>query len=241
MIPARIRLRAVAVSIFALSVLAAMVHANERARSQGVELILRAEVRGPSSSFAGEHARLTYTDNGSLAAGLDGSGALRAEFGPEPNSRDERKAVIAFARGASWYDAPAAVGPGSDRTAFGGAPTLVATARWGWRYDRGERLDEPRITLRMALPERYFADPQTARALDEAIRARNSWLSARRQAALEDRPFSEPEPGRIGVILSLPPGGGAPVIKGLIIGDERFDDTLTGPRRRLLEAIHEEE
>ena len=195
-----------------LAGLTAMLVQNEMARSQGRELVLEIVPVDPRDVFFGHYAILTYE----AFIGWDSDLNL-----PEGHQLGEGDTIyVALNEGPRFATPDRPVFADLDAARRNGAPFLEARLRVRPNPDE----DAPdRFHADYGLPPQYFADPETAMALQ------NLW-----QVDAENRANDEPGP-QFGVIVSVSQSGKA-VIKGLDLDGDRVYDTLTGPRLQLSEA-----
>ncbi len=257
------RLRAFLALIFVAAFFGIAVFRAEAARSSGQEIVLQTRPIDPRDIFFGHYAILSYAIN---AAALNdvADEALRAQV----DVRDRREkglrlspwsrrikldeVYLALAKQGHFFE-PVLLTQDRQKAAAAGVVLKVsATIRGG--YNCGDQTPQPdvwcrRLFAKLELPTRYYADKETALALEDRMAAQR-----RRERALRDFNFcrdrqaeaaTNPElnipercdgltqppadDSRFGVIFSVSEKGEA-VIKGVQINDERRLDSLTGAR-----------
>ncbi|MEO1150453.1 MAG: GDYXXLXY domain-containing protein [Pseudomonadota bacterium] len=255
------RARALLVLIVFAGVLGMALFQAERDRSSGRELILASAPIDPRDVFFGHYATLRYRVQGrNLGALIDET--LKDEIDDRPPSVSDRiyyplvgkdPLYVAFEKRGRFHE-PVRV---SRNRASLPANALVLKA-FG-RANRGTTTDtttQNAYSLRIAidLPRRYYADRETALAIEEkareAGRVRAEQRRFERCERERERAASNPQAvvskscetvtvppnldalDSFGVILSVPPGRD-PVIRGLLIEDRRIIDQLTGPKLML--------
>jgi hypothetical protein len=211
---------------------------HEQARSSGTEVVLQTYPIDPRDVFFGHYATLGYRDFNTSDMWL----SWPVEAGLEAGD------LVYFTLTASGpFHQPGESFATLDEAAAQGGPVLKAELFEGY----GVLVEKPEaFQARFDLPRQYFADPETALALQddfqtatELQRQRDNWEHCRdlqqsdperfEQAWMcEDfDPANEPTADipEYGVILSVSDTGEA-VIKGLYLDGERVMDTLRGPR-----------
>lgn len=258
--------RARALLVFA--VLAALLVMNvvkaEQARTSGAEIILKTRPVDPRDIFFGHYAILSYALNGRDLGELMDS-ELAAEIDNRPPSqngqiyitnRQRDPLYVVLEKQGQFHEPIKVVRRAGNVPAGALAMKAYGKPRRSRRCENGARDDDCPFQLRVKtdLPGRYYADRETALAIeDQARNARaqqaairtfdrceaqrerlqtnpDEQVSARCRDVLV-RPTENPD-DTFGVILSLSEKGDA-VIKGLMIGDRRIIDNLQGPRVQL--------
>ena len=236
---------------------------NENARSNGTEIVLETRPIDPRDIFFGHYAILSY-DIEVLAPERTYSlldDALKAEAVRKLEAADNRRPYNPYAfdaaplyvalekRGA--FHEPILATQDREKAKARGTAMLEAQWRPAKHFRDCEDGRTPGIdcnwvvSLSFDLPDRYYADKETALALEN--RQREAQRAVREQRRFEqcERALAEAEDGslvnncegvtapaaaeRFGVILSVSDAGEA-VIKGVMLGDARVYDSLTGPR-----------
>lgn len=221
-----------------LALLGWMTVNNERARSSGAEVVLQTFPIDPRDVFFGHYAVLSYR---SFSAG-----DVRLRW-PVEQGLEAGESVYFALTAAGPFHQPGQSFATLDEAAAQGGPVLKAELTPAFGAD----LDAPdAFYARFNLPRQYFADPETAMALQDDLqiarrlqRQRDEWDRCRDLQQFEPEEFERPsvcenfdpanEPTadipQYGVILSVSDTGEA-VIKGLYLDGERMIDTLSGPR-----------
>ena len=211
---------------------------HEQARSSGVEVVLQTYPIDPRDVFFGHYAVLSYRDFGTSDVPL----GWPLEQGLEPGD------TMYFAlTPAGEFHQPGEAFASPEEALSQGGPVLKAYLHTPY-VPEGETPDV--YFARFDLPRQYFADPETALALQADLqrardlqRQRDDWEQCldfqefepeefERAYNCEDfDPANEPTADipEYGVILSVSDTGEA-VIKGLYLDGDRAMDTLTGPR-----------
>ena len=211
---------------------------HEQARSSGVEVVLQTYPIDPRDVFFGHYAVLSYRDFGTSDVPL----GWPLEQGLEPGD------TVYFAlTPAGEFHQPGEAFASPEEALSQGGPVLKAYLHTPY-VPEGEMPDV--YFARFDLPRQYFADPETALALQEDFQTatqmqgqRNNWEHCRDLQQSDPEGFEQAwrcddidladEPTadipQYGVILSVSDTGEA-VIKGLYLDGERVIDTLTGPR-----------
>ncbi|WP_421860860.1 GDYXXLXY domain-containing protein [Oceanicaulis sp.] len=218
-----------------------MTLSHETARSSGRDVIFQTNPVDPRDVFFGHYAILNYRDFGDR----DVSVPWR-----DPRGFQNGETVYVALTPSEQFETPGAVFATLEEATATGVPVLKAELVEAYA-PIGE--DPEVFWLRFDLPEQYFADPETAIALQTDFETANAmqgrrdrWETCRdlQQTApdqfeqswmcedfdLADEPRADiPE---YGVILSVSDQGEA-VIKGLYLDGRRLYDSLTGPRLTL--------
>ncbi|MAP48839.1 MAG: hypothetical protein CMH90_05080 [Oceanicaulis sp.] len=214
---------------------------HETARSSGREVILQTNPVDPRDVFFGHYAILNYRDFGDR----DVSAPWR-----DPRDFQTGETVYVALNPSELFAMPGAVFATREEATATGAPFLKAELVEAYAPE-GE---EPEVFwVRFDLPSQYFADPETAIALQADFQTANAmqgrrdrWETCRdlqhtapdqfeqswmcEDFDLADEPRADiPE---YGVILSVSDQGEA-VIKGLYLDGQYVYDSLTGPRLTL--------
>lgn len=239
------------------------VYKSEAARAGGAEIILETRPIDPRDIFFGHYAILGY-DIQSLTPGQSYElmdAAFKAEADKQSKAPDEERPYNQF------QSTPAYIvlkkDGGFDRADFAtldlanaqAAGKVFLKANWSVSPQlkkceadlaRGDDCGW-RVSIFPDLPGRYYADKETALALQNL--QRDAQLFAREQPQFDDceRPRAaagenDPAPSqcanaaappseaeKFGVVLSASRTGEA-VIKGIVFGDQKAIDSLTGPR-----------
>ena len=236
---------------------------NESARSNGAEIVLETRPIDPRDVFFGHYAILSYDIEAlgpaRVFALLDDEMKAEArrriesdvtETGRRRFTFDAEPVFVSLEKRGAFH-VPLLITQNLTKAAISG--TAVLKARW--RPDAHFReCEEGRtagidcawtVSISLDLPDRYYADKETALALEN--RQRDAQRIVREQRRFEqcERALAEGEGGtvvnncdgatapeaaeRFGVILSVSDAGDA-VIKGVMLGEERIYDSLTGPR-----------
>ena len=214
---------------------------HETARSSGREVILQTNPVDPRDVFFGHYAILNYREFGPRD--------VQVALSDDPDLAVGDTVYVPLIQSGAFYT-PGEVFAAREDAAATGAPILKAELIEGYVI-RDE--DDDALWIRFDLPGQYFADSETAIALQTdfqtaiaMLRRREQWETCRdlqRNAPAEfeeswrcedfdlaDEPTSDiPE---YGVILSVSDTGDA-VIKGLYLDGQRLYDSLTGPRLTL--------
>lgn len=212
----------------------------ENARAKGVEIVLETRPIDPRDLFFGHYATLTYAIEGAdLTAVADN--ALLAETAEEGYRRakdGDKPLYIILEKKGRFHEAARVTRtrPDSSDGVFLTGTGFMATRRLT-SIPREANEDEtadarppaPKLRTQINLPDRYYADPETALALEE--KARNAGRQ-RNERDANPLPGTENEEITFGVILSVSDGGDA-VIKGVYLDGQRIVDSLTGPRLTL--------
>lgn len=211
---------------------------NERSRSTGAEVTLQTYPIDPRDVFFGHYATLGYRDFN--------VGEIRLDWPSEQGLEAGDIVYFTLTRSGAFYR-PVESFATLDEAAADGAPVLKAELFPAF----GAEQEPPEAYyVRFDLPRQYFADPETALALQADLqrardlqRQRDDWERCldlqqfepeefERAYVCEDfDPANEPTDDipEYGVILSVSDTGEA-VIKGLYLDGERMLDTLSGPR-----------
>lgn len=221
-----------------LALLGWMTLSNERARSSGDEVILQTYPIDPRDVFFGHYATLRYRD----FVPRDVQLAWPVEQGME----EGESVFVTLTASGAFHKAGASFAT-LDEALAEGLPVLRAELVAPYlREDESIEF----YYARFDLPHQYFADPDTAMALQDAFqtastmqRQRDAWeeCTALSQTSpeefaqswrcedinLDDEPTADIP--RYGAILSVSDTGEA-VIKGLYLDGERVIDSLTGSR-----------
>ncbi|MEM9014831.1 MAG: GDYXXLXY domain-containing protein [Pseudomonadota bacterium] len=256
----RYRLRALVSFIVIAGFLAVALFNSERIRSQGEEITVRTRPIDPRDIFFGHYATLDYeieriadakdkADEGLLAAAEQ----KRAE---DAWGIDNGPAYLILEKGPVFHDV-SRVTLSLDDARQSGAPFLKAS----WTImavrdcpgaERRRDVCGYKISIQTELPSRYYADQETALALEDRQRDRQRLEASIRRfdrcMELREEMINDPDgeepaicegvsgarpvlsaPNEFGVILSTSNDGEA-VIKGVMVGGVRYIDTLTGPR-----------
>ena len=255
-------------AILAFVVLAALLAVNvvkaEQARTKGAEIILKSRPIDPRDIFFGHYATLSYDLNRRALGKL-----VDADLAAEVDNRRpaESRAIfvaqlarnplyIIFEKQGRFHEPVKVVRRQSNVPV--GALAIRAYGKPFRSYRCGDRVidGECPIELRIVtdLPRRYYADRETALAIEEEarqVRDQQRVMRAFEQCELDRkraetnsdhkissrcenlivRPVENPDVA-FGVILSVSEKGDA-VIKGLLIDDRRIIDSLRGPRLSL--------
>lgn len=221
-----------------LAILGWMTFTHERARSTGAEVTLQTYPIDPRDVFFGHYATLSYRDFN--------AGDIRLSWPAEQGLEAGDVVYFTLTRSGAFYRPDESFAT-LDEAAADGAPVLKAELFPAFGADQ-----EPpeAYYVRFDLPRQYFADPETALALQADLqrardlqRQRDDWEQCldfqefvpeefERAYNCEDiDPANEPTADipEYGVILSVSDTGEA-VIKGLYLDGDRAMDTLTGPR-----------
>ena len=260
------RLRALVALLLISGFLAFVLVGNERARSGGEEIILDTQPIDPRDIFFGNYATLSYriererNDYELLSSPLKNKVLVDLEKRAREESRgyygEEQHGYALVKAGEPFHGVERVVGD-MDEARRSDLPFLAVSWRPSFRQDC--KTDKPQqlthegrcwrgdVNLRFDLPDRYYADPETAQRLETLVRAsRNFERETRRfenceKARLEasdgvplssdceertERPKAPPE---FGIILSVDNKGEA-VIKGVYLDGRKVYDTLSGPR-----------
>ena len=221
-----------------LALLGWMTLTHERARSSGTEVVLQTYPIDPRDVFFGHYAVLSYRDFN--------AGDYRLTWPAEAGLEAGDTVYFTLTRSGVFYRPGNSFATLEEAAAFG-RPVLKAELFEGY----GVLDEEPEaFHARFDLPRQYFADPETALALQDDFQTatqmqsqRDNWEHCRdlqqsdperfEQAWMcEDfDPANEPTDDipEYSVILSVSDTGKA-VIKGLYLDGERVIDSLTGPR-----------
>ena len=221
-----------------LALLGWMTLNNERARSSGTEVVLQTNPIDPRDVFFGHYATLRYRDFGRRD--------LRLVWPVEQGMEEGEAVFVTLIASGAFHRAGTSFAT-LDEALAEGLPVLRAELVAPYLRE-GESLQF--YYARFDLPHQYFADPDTAMALQDDFqtartmqRERDAWETCTelRQTSpdefaqswrcedidLADEPTADiPE---YGVILSVSDTGEA-VIKGLYLDGERVTDSLTGSR-----------
>lgn len=248
--------------------LGAAVFRAETARATGEEIVLETQPIDPRDIFFGHYATLSYAASrvelpplaDAALAAASSEGRLAPAARPRIAFREFSRARlagdfwVAFRKTGDFHE-PALLTQDRKAAAAIGVPARVQA--FGEPSNRCGKESGPacyKLTdVRLLLPNRYYADPETALAVEESARAAQSFerdrrrfedCEASRRAAVENPEstvpdncadvVAAPESDAVdfAVILAAPKGR-EPVIKGLIIDGERIIDTLAGPRRTI--------
>jgi len=247
------RWRGVLAFVVVAALLGMMLVQNERARSSGHEIILETQPIDPRDIFFGHYAILSYN---LLRAGPDRIYAAmepalieasQARFDSSAEEQTEPVEVYVRLESDGLYHRIAGITADDDAARSGEAPFLRAQLRlvtpYGCEREEDARCWNPVITI--DLPRRYYADKETALALQsrqqdrarqaQALRDYEECEAARAVTGVEIpqrcEDLTEPPetPPDFGVILSASEAGEA-VIKGVYHDGRKFYDTLTGLR-----------
>lgn len=247
------RWRGVLAFVVVLALLGMILVQNERARSSGNEIILETQPIDPRDIFFGHYAILSYN---LLRAGPDAIYAamepalietFQARFDSGAEEQSEPVEVYVRLESDGLYHRIAGITADGDAARSGGAPFLAAQLRlitpYGCEREESARCWNPAIMI--DLPRRYYADKETALALQARQRDRAREMQALREyeeceaaraltgVEIPERcaDLTEPPetPADFGVILSAS-GSGEAVIKGVYHDGRKFYDTLTGLR-----------
>lgn len=218
-----------------------MTVSHETARSSGHEVVLQTYPIDPRDVFFGHYAILNYRHFGPRDVSVPGR---------DPRGFADGDTVYVALTPSELFETPGAVFATREEATATGAPVLKADLVEAYAPE-GEDLEI--FWLVFDLPSQYFADPETAIALQADFqtanamqRRRGRWETCRdlqhtapdqfEQASicedfdLADEPTTDiPE---YGVILSVSDQGEA-VIKGLYLDGQHVYDSLTGPRLTL--------
>jgi hypothetical protein len=214
---------------------------HETARSSGREVVLQTNPVDPRDVFFGHYAILNYREFGPRD--------VQVAVSDDPDLAVGDTVYVPLIQSGAFYT-PGEVFAAREDAAATGAPILKAELIEGYVI-RDE--DDDALWVRFDLPSQYFADPETAIALQSDFQTANAmqgrrdrWETCRnlQQTApdqfeqswmcedfdLADEPTSDIP--KYGVILSVSDRGDA-VIKGLYLDGQRLYDSLTGPRLTL--------
>jgi hypothetical protein len=231
-------LRSAVILLLVLSVFAGLVWRAESARRMGTEVVLETRPIDPRDVFFGHYAILNYTLSGTNIY-EHADAALRAAI--QEGLTSGKSVYVALRRHGSFHRPVAA---SLDRDALPqDLPVLrgrVASGAESCAEDGLEGDCSDRLRLDWDLPGRYYADPETAMALESEGRRIRLWRRCYGPDAPNDpqegmqrgceRVDEDPPFAAIGVILSVDEEGRA-VLAGLYLaGDRRLLETLTGPR-----------
>ncbi|CAN0176401.1 unnamed protein product [Chrysoparadoxa australica] len=214
---------------------------HDTGRSAGREVILQTNPVDPRDVFFGHYAILNYRDFGDRDVSLPWQ---------DPRGFQNGETVYVALNPSDLFATPGAVFATLEEATATGAPILKAELVEAYAPE-GE---EPEVfRIRFDLPGQYFADPETAIALQTDFQTANTmqgrrdrWETCRNlQQTAPDQfeqswmcedfdPADEPRADihEYGVILSVSDRGEA-VIKGLYLDGQRLYDSLTGPRLTL--------
>lgn len=247
------RWRGVLAFVVVAALLGIMLVQNERARSGGYEIILETQPIDPRDIFFGHYAILSYNllraEPDRIYAAMEPAliEASQARFDSAAEEQSEPVEVYVRLESDGLYHRISGITADNDAARSGDAPFLTAELRlvvpYGCVRDEGARCWNPVITI--DLPSRYYADKDTALALQsrqgdsarqaqarreyeecEAARAISGADVPQRCADMTEPPETPPD---FGVILSTSTAGEA-VIKGVYHDGRKFYDTLTGLR-----------
>lgn len=221
-----------------LALLGWMTVRHEQARSSGTEVVLQTYPLDPRDVFFGHYVRLSYRDFS--------AGDIRLSWPAEQGFKTGDLVYFTLSAEGDFHQ-PEQSFATLEEAAAQGAPVLTAELIPAFDED----WDAPQaFSPRFRLPRKYFADPETALALQDGYQIawemqqqRDQWERCldlqqfepeefERASVCEDfDPANEPTDDipEYGVILSISNTGKA-VIKGLYLDGERVMDTLTGPR-----------
>jgi len=251
-------------AILAFAALAALLAMNvvkaENARTRGAEVTLKTRPVDPRDLFFGHYATLPYDlDGRDLGAFM--TPALRAEIDNRPPrdllldaivSTRENKLYIILEKQGRFHE-PILV----TRQASSVPPGAIALEASGTPYRQRNCTEENcpvELRVSLDLPQRYYADKQTALSIEAEARDITALqrritvferCESQRTRGADDpdfketatcanqivRPVGDPDQA-FGVILSVTSPEKA-VIRGLLIDDQRIIDTLSGPRLQL--------
>ncbi|WP_306015147.1 GDYXXLXY domain-containing protein [Oceanicaulis sp. MMSF_3324] len=221
-----------------LALLGWMTFSNERARSSGHEVLLQTYPIDPRDVFFGHYAVLSYRDFN--------TGDVRLSW-PAEQGLEAGDFVYFTLTTSGPFHQPGESFATLDEAAAQGGPVLKAELFPAF----GEYGDSPeRFYVRFVLPRQYFADPETAMAIQADLQTvrdmqqeRSAWERCLDLQEFEPEEFErasvcddfDPDNApttdipQYGAILSVSETGEA-VIKGLYYDGERVIDSLTGPR-----------
>ena len=260
----RYRLRALLAFLLISGFLAFVLVRNEEARSSGAEIVLETRPIDPRDTFFGHYAILNYNispvrDAYDLMtpalrkAALDQWRAYQAA--PRESRTIPENSAYAVLKEVGPYHAIEAIVSDIDKARSHDSPFLSASWRVYSDYNciekqapedgSKERCWRPHVSV--ILPERYYADPETAKSLEARMREVRQFqrqlgifenCEKLRSEASEGDPapkecdgvMAPPDaPPEFGIILSVSDIGEA-VIKGVFFDGRKIYDSLRGPR-----------
>ncbi len=217
------RVRGVMALLLMLAVFGTTLLIADHARRSGEEVLLETRPIDPRDLFFGHYAILSYgLLNGDVSDFADAALKTRIE---DEDLDTGTILYAALAPGEIFHDV-VLVTEDLDVAAARGVPLKVETLNRAVFGGRGLRVTAD-------LPGRYYADPETALALETA--ARNAARARPQTAGEADAAEDAVEVPLFGVLLSVSSSGEA-VLKGVRLGDVTYVDTLTGDRLRLSTA-----
>ncbi|MEO0612708.1 MAG: GDYXXLXY domain-containing protein [Pseudomonadota bacterium] len=257
------RARALLALIILLGVLGLMIFQAERDRTSGRELILQAAPFDPRDVFFGHYATLRYNIATMSLEPLMDEKLMKEILDLKPSAEyryyypkvGEDPLYIAFEKRGRFHEPVRVARNRADLP----KTNVVLKAYGRARINQGCTEAPCAYSFRIAfdLPRRYYADRETALAIEklarkagrfqrqqrlfercERERARLASDPERRLSRVCETVTERPDPEEatdFGVILSLPEGRD-PVIRGLLIDDRRIIDQLTGSNQALAPA-----
>lgn len=217
---------------------------NETTRASGREVVLQTNPVDPRDVFFGHYAILGYRDFA--------PGDVQIPWSEGQGFEDDGIVYVALSDSGEFFTPMETYSTWSEAVATG-QPVLKARLQAGYARE-GELPDQYHV--RFDLPRQYFADPDTAMALQTEFRNANRLQRNRdrwefcvalqqtdpatfeesyrcQDLDLSDEPTTDIP--QYGVILSVSEAGDA-VIKGLYLDGRQVYDSLNGPRFELARA-----
>ncbi len=228
----------------------------EAARTEGAEVILETRPIDPRDLFFGHFATLGYNVESAPLKPLASAETLAALAPEEGDYSRTSDAYVALAPKRRFHEVILLTVDLADAAASGVPLKVKVTVRRGTRCKEESEIDgvcPVTVSAKFDLPARYYAEKETALALQQKSRAagerrraaQNYQRCLERRARAQANPDAPPSPAceappaddgadlRFGVILSVSDQGEA-VIKGLEFDNQRVIDTLGGPRLTLV-------
>lgn len=248
-------IRALIAFLLAAGFLGATLYQAEAARSNGVEITLETRPIDPRDLFFGHYATLGYKVQDEDIASFASEATIDALSPKGDDYTHKDDAYVAVVRKEQFHEIVLLTQSLEEASAAGVALKVRTTATRNKRCREELKvggLCPSRFRAQVDLPRRYYADEETALALENKARASGVRLRVeqnyerclkRRARAMEnpdaasiaecEAPEIAGKDLRFGVILSVSDEGKA-VIKGLAYDNARVIDTLNGPRLSLV-------